>query len=807
MDNSWYGMEAAVPVGVPGVASTVASSTQREFECLTPFKLCLALLLRNYCVHVRGGFDIEQELETVNLMSSRQRKRFLVLALRLNQGPDLPLSQLIEELLRSEYDIPPTFLNFWKINIHSLVEKDVSGLMDVFTQLGGLVPDDVQYATMSRPAIFPLFFRRLVLYGERLGFSEAAALTAIFVDYVRAGEVAFNQITGGPSGDGVCLLEDLEMSLSSSEVAKINHGEISIQEAHATPTGFDGCVHHLDAKVVHTRRQAELYIAQQVELIQYSEVNADSIGEIQRKVGLILQSNLDLAEAHFLLYLNALRSNDYCEARSNLNRAFEIGFNSQKNGGGLLTHDDLIKGPRYAALNLAALHAHFGHTQPALTALNECITLAQEANDLVCLQHALSWLIKLDGTLLGSHRQRLIQTFVKKATDLQLPYLRGFGFQNLAKVILEGEGDAVDPGQILLELSRCEQVGAQSETTELLSASLVERSSFWSRLGQGYLSVHTSLLLLNLDTSSAKRGGHYMVCDSLAISLASLAGHLFDTGHSELADLVIGLCKTLFPNHSSPNGTRWRRCQIEMEFRKSLYETDFVTAKKWILALEPLDAIETRFLETELMVWRGNASGLGSKLDEVQALWDESKLDVIQEVRYHIYRSEWFCLMSSYSYALDPLLKAINVCYKRKLEYWEKIAKLHLAHVQLQIGLPLDALESLDEILPVLLRHNIMFETSRAYLLLGKSLVASAPKGQSEESRVVQDKAMKALHQALSGFKQVGAYHRAKDVLYTIARLYHAQDMIRGRNQTSAEFRRIDEQHPTYISSKIALML
>ena len=49
---------------------------------------------------------------------------------------------------------------------------------------------------------------------------------------------------------------------------------------------------------------------------------------------------------------------------------------------------------RYAALNLAALQCRFEHTELARASLAEAITLAQEASDHVCLQHALAWKIR-----------------------------------------------------------------------------------------------------------------------------------------------------------------------------------------------------------------------------------------------------------------------------------------------------------------------------------------------------------------------------------------------------------------------------
>ena len=53
----------------------------------------------------------------------------------------------------------------------------------------------------------------------------------------------------------------------------------------------------------------------------------------------------------------------------------------------LLNFDN--SGYRYAALNLAMLHYKFGHYKEARAAVHESIRMAQDANDHICLQHAL----------------------------------------------------------------------------------------------------------------------------------------------------------------------------------------------------------------------------------------------------------------------------------------------------------------------------------------------------------------------------------------------------------------------------------
>ena len=51
---------------------------------------------------------------------------------------------------------------------------------------------------------------------------------------------------------------------------------------------------------------------------------------------------------------------------------------------------------QYAALNLACLHARFGHARLASCALDEAVRVAQQRHDHACVTFALGWLRYVD---------------------------------------------------------------------------------------------------------------------------------------------------------------------------------------------------------------------------------------------------------------------------------------------------------------------------------------------------------------------------------------------------------------------------
>ena len=118
--------------------------------------------------------------------------------------------------------------------------------------------------------------------------------------------------------------------------------------------------------------------------------------------------------------------------------------------------------------------------------------------------------------------------------------------------------------------------------------------------------------------------------------------------------------------------------------------------------------------------------------------------------------------------------------------------------------------ELAEEHLPTILSHGTLYECARAYLLMAKCKVASSAKDaklSTKERRVHIFTAIKYLKLSLQGFKTMGSFHRSKDVLYLMARLYHFLDLFGERNQTAAEFKRLDEQYPTNTTCQLANML
>ena len=248
-----------------------------------------------------------------------------------------------------------------------------------------------------------------------------------------------------------------------------------------------------------TRRQADLVIARQSSMLQFSESTAMSPVELQREISTILKTNPGLPEAYFLSFLNSLRMKEFVGAMDCLNIASNYIVNTS---GSRQTQEEVNKVFRYANLNLASLHARLGHNSEALAAVKEAITVGQDAKDHVCLQHALSWLTRLA----PGDRIALLQRSIAKCEELSLPYLASLGMLTLCGYV-EEFGDK--PIYILDLLTRSSVTNCKNNLVELQATSLLVRGLVWATWGRPRMSQTAAQLLLQLNSVSNKEGVNF----------------------------------------------------------------------------------------------------------------------------------------------------------------------------------------------------------------------------------------------------------------------------------------------------------
>jgi len=164
----------------------------------------------------------------------------------------------------------------------------------------------------------------------------------------------------------------------------------------------------------------------------------------------------EMVRAHYLRYLNHLQQSDYPATMDDLHRYFDYSAGMSTGGPSC---DSSVGRFQAGLLSLGSMHAHFGHVDQAMQALNEAVRIAQQYNDDACLAHALAALIHMlfdvgagDETYAkgesaglrdvgaGPLQQQLLlllRRCLRRALELKLPQLVAFSRLALAKFDLK----------------------------------------------------------------------------------------------------------------------------------------------------------------------------------------------------------------------------------------------------------------------------------------------------------------------------------------------------------------------------------
>ncbi|KFM66641.1 Anaphase-promoting complex subunit 5, partial [Stegodyphus mimosarum] len=432
---------------VPPDLTPPASSSKSSRDYVTAHKISLLALIKEFC-YVRQRTLLKPVDAKIDDSawdhSFRQDRDFASTMLKLIQNPDMDLKRLINIIHPVMHS--KTYQLFID-RLQKLRKNGVAAIMDYIGTLDSLLVEPAPILpVIQKSSVLGLFIRHMLLAFDKLSFSLVTKLCYKFHVYFDA---AFEQ----------CLDESAEMNNSDSPLDE------KLDDSY-----------YEDFQVIVSQKQAEFFIAQQAALLQINESAALSPSDLQQKIKELMKGNPELYEACYLSYLNSLRVKEYRGARDNLYHHFDRNTTLPQECKASAASEDLARSSRYAALNLAIVHALFGHKDEALAALNEAIMVAQEVNDNVCLQYSLAWLYRLT----VDNKEILIERSIAKSTELGLWCLASLGIQALTK--LKSFTTAL-PASVFDLLTKSDVQNCQHSMTDMLGPAYTLRAGLWSYYG------------------------------------------------------------------------------------------------------------------------------------------------------------------------------------------------------------------------------------------------------------------------------------------------------------------------------------
>ena len=560
---------------------------------------------------------------------------------------------------------------------------------------------------INRSSVIGLLLRQVFLSFDKLTFSEVSSLKQQFDQYYMAGRTAVKKLAECTTNDG----ESFEMSLESNDNDTSKSDYVYVlpnslpqefvsdqQEEDQTPCGV-------------SRKQADLFLAQQAAVMQTNENEALSPQDLQAELTRILKSCPGLAEAHFLSYLNCLRVKDVSQAVHSLYGS----CNQQEESlGAKFNQEDGSKGFRFAALNLASYHVKMNHKSEAMSAIKEAITMAQEASDHTCLQHVLTLLHTI---VEDKDKQRLMERCVSKCSELNLTYLTSLSLLSLATHMASGyaTGTRAEVCHVLELVARSDLINCQHSIQELQSTSTMVKCSVWSVYGRpGIAFTLAQIALQQLQLSG----------ESAALALVNIVMYLDIMAMSDKADKVMKVAEKLFSAKYSQWGHIISEVKDRLSVRRSLINQDCSRALTTVNRMKATKVPDAQILEAQTLLKQGRIVECREAVQTILSTDTNKKPEL--HIRALLLLSDIFNLSGSPVYAVEYIIQAIDICKKNRKDLLLHISLLHLANCHMLMSFPHKGLSVTMASLPFILAHGGIEESAKAWLLAAKCKIGTS---------------------------------------------------------------------------------
>lgn len=395
--------------------------------------------------------------------------------------------------------------------------------------------------------------------------------------------------------------------------------------------------------------------------------------------------------------------------------------------------------------------------------LREAIRISQEANDNICLQHALSWLYCLTLT----NTDKLIEHSILKSLELNLSYTMSFGMLCFVQYAGMTSGN---PKQIFETMTKGDIINYQHNHWDLIANSYMERACLWLLYGKTEMSCLWSQLYLFLNTDTTELS---KTCygEAFCHSVCNVANHVLIQGEYNLVNCLLNFVRERFPHE--PICHNWMWCESLFTFIRALHRENWVEAEAAAQKMAVVHKWESCLRLAELYLYKQDFVSAHACISEIldkRQSDENSKLRIDFHVRALILLAEIQCASSFPDNVPSGVALLLNSClsyaYDYHLDYYTALIYLHLANIQLLMGMPAQAMIMVEQGIVQILAHGGCFDRARAMFIYAKCMVAnSSEENESVRKGIILD-AIDMLDKAKELFEKIEAHTRVKNVLY-----------------------------------------
>uniref|UniRef100_A0A182R195 Anaphase-promoting complex subunit 5 n=1 Tax=Anopheles farauti TaxID=69004 RepID=A0A182R195_9DIPT len=733
------------------------NQTIGRMDVLTPHKMMAVFLIQEYLrlkKPVTDGATREQPPPQPVELSAGDRKRFCMLLLNLIQYPDLAYKDLYGLLVSPVYGLHPVHLEEFNKLMNLLKTVGIDVLFDLYNEIDKLIMDN---SASFQIGIVGLYLRKVFVTMDRMSFHEMKDLYLATIAYYEKGLEAMQL---EPSADASYNCDSFMLAQNKYiPIEPSDHG-------------------HLAAKW--SVKQSELFIAQQSALLRDNEVKALPPRDLQRRLNEIIRDRPHCSQAYFLSYLNYVRVRDFNCALNALHRAFDRTPSGNTASSVTAPATNENKEYQYASLNLAILHAEFGHKKQALKCLRECITLAQEYGDANCLQLAHCWQAHLEDRLIPLPSARTTSSNLFHATSLRmLSFMRRTGVND------------DPPASLFATLTGIDLAAGQRSMMDLIATSVAQRVALWTVYGRYEQASMCAQILLNvnlksLDLTYNGNGICQMLC-TVTVRLAYM-------GEFNHALVVLQQTAARFPRY--PGSHDWQLTKHYLTALRAIYRGRFEEACQASQNLHAYDANLSLLQLAHVAIARQDHV-TGKVL--LEGLLRVPNLEPLTAVRAMILQANIY-LETHNDQAIIVLNQAQVLARTHHLQYENALIDLHFGQLLLErMRQPQQAFISVKSGLETVLANGPIYDQARAHFLFARTIIAAERASNPPNAKVLQLVRQLAplLERAVEMFEKLECYVKAKDVWLFLARTYHELEAEDERNHYAYQYQVLDEQFHT----------
>ncbi|KAJ4439043.1 hypothetical protein ANN_14999 [Periplaneta americana] len=408
--------------------------------------------------------------------------------------------------------------------------------------------------------------------------------------------------------------------------------------------------------------------------------------------------------------------------------------------------------------------------------------------------------------LSDENKEILMERSISKSSDLSLSYLTSLGIQSFAQYAGVTGGK---PALVFDLLMKSDVLNCQHSMIDLMTNSYAQKAALWCLYGKSEMSSLSSQLLLHLNTSNPTQGVQSYNGEGTCQAICNVANMLTEEGDYNLASFVLLKARERFPHE--PVSHAWIFCEQILSFTKAMHHSKWQEAENAVERLAAIDKWESQLRKAELCVAMGDYPGAATHvhnvLDYCRQRAEAECICPALRVRALILAAELQCCCavatSAPAGSISLLTTALALAQLHYLDYLAALVSLHLANLQLQMGLPSQALKLINQSLNIILSHGGNYDQGRALLLYAKCKVAAAVGQATDMRKEILCEAIDMLNKAKMSFEKIESNCRVKDVLYLQGLLCNELGDVAERNRCALEFRQLDEQYPTKIPTML----